>query len=84
MYSKELDSYEATRRLLSAVELLVLHYLAQGQTNKNIAKSLNDNHGMKVTERAVEAHVSNILGKTSFKNRTELTYWECKYFEIGQ
>jgi DNA-binding NarL/FixJ family response regulator len=37
--------------------------------NKDIA-----NH-MKLSQRTVESHVSNMLGKTGLNNRTELARW---------
>ena len=30
---------------------------------------------MKVSQRTVESHVSNMLGKTGLSNRTELARW---------
>jgi len=46
-------------------ELEVLNFLAQGKTNKEIARSLA------ITERTVKFHVSSILGKLGAGNRTE-------------
>jgi DNA-binding NarL/FixJ family response regulator len=50
---------------LTEREMEVLHLLAQGKTNKEIAAELV------VTERTVKFHVSSILRKLSASNRTE-------------
>lgn len=50
---------------LTARELEVLHLLAAGQTNRQIAERLV------VTERTVKFHVSSILAKLPAGNRTE-------------
>lgn len=50
---------------LTPRELEVLHLLAAGQTNRQIADSLV------VTERTVKFHVSSILAKLGAGNRTE-------------
>jgi DNA-binding NarL/FixJ family response regulator len=50
---------------LSSRELEVLHLLAEGQTNRQIAERLF------VTERTVKFHVSAILAKLGAGNRTE-------------
>ncbi|WP_218082822.1 response regulator transcription factor [Anthocerotibacter panamensis] len=54
---------------LTPTERRVLLLVAKGLANKLIAKE------MKVSQRTVESHVSSILQKTSFTNRTELTRW---------
>ncbi|WP_287127512.1 response regulator transcription factor [Candidatus Cyanaurora vandensis] len=62
---------------LTPTEQRVLSLVVRGLANKLIAKE------MKVSQRTVESHVSSILQKTSFTNRTELTRWtlENHYFD---
>ena len=50
---------------LSARELEVLHLLARGASNQEIAKSLV------ITADTVTRHVSNILSKLGARNRTQ-------------
>jgi DNA-binding NarL/FixJ family response regulator len=50
---------------LTPRELEVLHLLAQGMQNKEIAAELT------ITERTVKFYVSSILGKLGAGNRTE-------------
>ena len=50
---------------LTAREMDVLHLLAQGKTNKEIAATLV------ISERTVKFHISSILGKLGAGNRTE-------------
>jgi DNA-binding NarL/FixJ family response regulator len=50
---------------LTAREMDVLHQLAQGKNNKEIATQLH------ITERTVKFHVSSILQKLNARNRTE-------------
>ena len=54
---------------LTPTELKVVQLVARGMANKEIAES------MKVSQRTVESHVSNMLGKTGLSNRTELARW---------
>jgi DNA-binding NarL/FixJ family response regulator len=54
---------------LTPTELKVVQLVARGLANKDIA-----NH-MKLSQRTVESHVSNMLGKTGLNNRTELARW---------
>jgi len=54
---------------LTTKEGKVLRYVARGLSNKEISKELG------VSQRTVESHVSNMLQKTTLKNRTELTRW---------
>lgn len=54
---------------LTPTELKVVQYVAQGMANREIAEEMN------VSQRTVESHVSNMLGKTSLHNRTELARW---------
>lgn len=50
---------------LTERETEVLRLLAQGQANKQIARSLN------IAEKTVKVHVSNILGKLGVQSRTQ-------------
>ena len=50
---------------LTARELEVLQYVAQGKTNKEIAKILA------ITDHTVKAHIASILRKIGVKNRLE-------------
>jgi len=54
---------------LTPTERKVVQKVAQGSSNREIAEILN------VSQRTVESHVSNMLGKTNLHNRTELARW---------
>ncbi|MGL5509538.1 MAG: response regulator transcription factor [Microcoleaceae cyanobacterium] len=54
---------------LTPTELRVVQLVAQGLANRDIATM------MEVSQRTVESHVSNMLGKTGLHNRTELARW---------
>jgi DNA-binding NarL/FixJ family response regulator len=54
---------------VTPTELKVLRQIAKGFSNKKIAGELQ------LSQRTVESHVSNLLGKTGLKNRTELARW---------
>jgi DNA-binding NarL/FixJ family response regulator len=54
---------------LTPTELKVVQFVARGMANKEIAQQ------MKVSQRTIESHVSNMLGKTGLNNRTELARW---------
>lgn len=54
---------------LTPTESKVVQFVARGMANREIAESLN------VSQRTVESHVSNMLGKTGLHNRTELARW---------
>src|SRR6266487_1993547 len=54
---------------LTERETDVLRLLAQGQANKQIARSLN------VAEKTVKVHVSNILSKLGVQSRTQATLY---------
>jgi len=58
---------------LTPTEQRVLSLVVRGLANKLVAKE------MKVSQRTVESHVSSILQKTSFTNRTELTRWALEH-----
>ncbi len=54
---------------LTPTELKVVQLVAQGKANREIAKTMD------VSQRTIESHVSNMLGKTGLHNRTELARW---------
>jgi DNA-binding NarL/FixJ family response regulator len=54
---------------LTPTELKVVQLVAKGLANKDIAQQ------MSLSQRTVESHVSNMLGKTGLNNRTELARW---------
>lgn len=54
---------------LTPKELEVVQMVAQGMSNREVALNL------KVSQRTVESHVSNMLNKTNLNNRTELARW---------
>jgi len=54
---------------LTTTELKVVQHVARGLSNREIADELG------VSQRTVESHVSNVLGKTGLHNRTELARW---------
>ncbi|MCA1993432.1 MAG: response regulator transcription factor [Coleofasciculus sp. S288] len=54
---------------LTPTELKVVQFVARGMANREIAEQLN------VSQRTIESHVSNMLGKTGLHNRTELARW---------
>jgi DNA-binding NarL/FixJ family response regulator len=55
--------------VLTATELKVVQFVARGMANREIADEL------RVSQRTIESHVSNMLGKTGLHNRTELARW---------
>ncbi|HEY9821928.1 MAG TPA: response regulator transcription factor [Candidatus Sericytochromatia bacterium] len=54
---------------LTPTELKVVQLVARGMANRDIAEQMN------VSQRTIESHVSNMLGKTGLHNRTELARW---------
>lgn len=54
---------------LTPTELKVVQFVARGMANREIAEEY------KVSQRTIESHVSNMLGKTGLHNRTELARW---------
>jgi two-component system, NarL family, response regulator LiaR len=54
---------------LTEREIEVLRLLAQGQSNKQIARNLQ------IGEKTVKTHVSNILGKLGVQSRTQATLY---------
>jgi len=61
---------------LSKREMEVLHLIARGKTNKEIAA------GLFVSQRTVDRHVSNILLKLDVASRTEATSFALKHHII--
>lgn len=57
---------------LTPTEIKVVNLVAQGLVNREIAKKL------KVSQRTIESHISNMLNKTNLHNRTELARWAMK------
>ena len=51
--------------MLTEREIEVLRLLAQGQANKEIARTLH------IAEKTVKTHVSNILAKLGLQSRTQ-------------
>ncbi|WP_448534259.1 response regulator transcription factor [Parathermosynechococcus lividus] len=58
---------------LTPTETRILQYVARGLANREIAAELH------VSQRTVESHVSNMLGKTGLHNRTELARWAIEH-----
>jgi two-component system nitrate/nitrite response regulator NarL len=66
------DAGRKTERDLSSLterEQAVLRCLAEGQSNKLIARTLN------ITEGTVKVHVKHLLKKLSFRSRVEAAVW---------
>jgi two-component system nitrate/nitrite response regulator NarL len=66
------DTASGARRELAQLterEREVLKCLADGQSNKRIARSLS------ITEGTVKVHVKNLLKKLSFRSRVEAAVW---------
>ncbi|MDR3575935.1 MAG: response regulator transcription factor [Anaerolineaceae bacterium] len=59
--------------LLTARELEVLRWIAQGVPNKEIARSLG------VSESTIFSHVSHILGKLNLSNRSQLALYAVRH-----
>jgi DNA-binding NarL/FixJ family response regulator len=75
-YAPSSAKYDETTNLnvtieveLTPTERKVVQFVARGMANREIAEQLN------VSQRTIESHVSNMLGKTGLHNRTELARW---------
>jgi DNA-binding NarL/FixJ family response regulator len=64
-----LTAVERAGNPLSARESEVAELVAQARSNREIAEKLF------LSERTVETHVRNILGKLGFSTRTEIATW---------
>ncbi len=62
---------------LTPTEQKVIQLVAKGMSNREIAEDLS------VSQRTVESHVSNMLGKTGLHNRTELARWAIEQRMVG-
>lgn len=63
---------------LTPSEIRILRKLILGLTNDEIATSIGS------TRRTVQAHMTNMLNKTEFSNRTALALWAFQQPEIHQ
>ena len=61
---------------LTPTEFKVVQLVAKGMANREIAIIL------KVSQRTIESHVSNMLNKTRLHNRTELARWSMESNKI--
>ena len=59
----------AQNSLLTPREMEIIHFLAQGLTNQEIAQALD------LAENTIKNHVRNILRKTHVRNRAGLVTW---------
>jgi DNA-binding NarL/FixJ family response regulator len=62
---------------LTPTEQRVIQLVAKGMSNREIADEL------RVSQRTIESHVSNMLGKTGLHNRTELARWAIEKRMVG-
>lgn len=58
---------------LSQRELDIIRSLAEGQTNKSIAKELS------ITEATVKVHIKTVLRKLGASNRTQVAIWAVQH-----
>lgn len=61
---------------LSNTELLLLPHVAEGRSDKEIARLAA------ISSRTVEAHVRHMLQKSGAQNRTALAVWACRTGKI--
>lgn len=69
----ELSQERPSLHTLTSREQDVLHLLAQGMTNKDIAQALF------LSVRTIEAHLRNIYGKLAVASRTEAVLWAVQH-----
>lgn len=62
----------APEKILTPREMEVLHWVAKGTPNKEIARAIG------VQEATIRAHVGNILGKLNLENRSQLVLYAVK------
>jgi two-component system, NarL family, response regulator LiaR len=72
------DGRPAERDVLTEREREVLALIARGRANKAIAFELG------VSERTVKTHVSNILGKLGFTDRTQAAVYAVEHGLVGR
>ncbi len=65
-------NYVEEKQLLSAREVEVLRYIAEGLTNEEIAEKLH------ISPATVRTHRSNLISKTGCKNSASLVMWAIK------
>jgi two-component system nitrate/nitrite response regulator NarL len=58
---------------LTPRETTILKIIAEGKTNKDIARALN------ITEATVKVHVKNLLKKLSLRSRVEAALWAVRH-----
>lgn len=63
---------------LTVREMEVIHLVAQGKSNREIAQTLV------ISEKTVKAHVSNILGKLEVEDRTQMAIYAIKNGLVDQ
>lgn len=63
----------ARRTLLTRREQEVAALIAQGETNREIAKALT------ITEKTAENHVQHILNKMGFRSRAQIAAWAAQH-----
>lgn len=66
---KSVPDSDRSLSVLTPREREVLHFLAQGLSNKLIARE------MQIVDSTVKVHVKNILKKLHFKSRVEIAVW---------
>lgn len=71
------DPNDGLRDPLTARELEVAALIADGASNRTIARTLH------LTEGTVKNHVSAALRKTDCRSRTELANWRCAFARAG-
>tara|TARA_Y100001968_G_C18713800_1_gene416978 strand:- start:183 stop:461 length:279 start_codon:yes stop_codon:yes gene_type:complete len=65
-----------SRITLSAREMEIIEFVADGLTNQEIAEKLT------ISKRTVDNHVSNMFTKTGSKNRVALLNWAMDHGKI--
>ena len=62
---------------LTKREKSVIHLLAQGASNRDIAESLN------ISDHTVKTHLYSAFKKTASRNRVELANWAQNYMAVS-
>lgn len=68
----ELESQQASLKVLTKREKEVLHLLSEGKSNKALAEELT------ISEGTVKVHIKNILKKLGLNSRTQAALWKLK------